>query len=186
MHTSTATAKAATTGSTYVPPNKRKQPQTMTAFPRAEKKEPKKEFSLTAPELFPTLGETLKKTSLCNKTISFSSAAAKQKEVPKEVKSEILPGWLHIRKHNGIIEYKYGATMPRIDYSEQDEKFLCKTLYNNRLARYQYDRDIDVERLGDLSEYFGAPSLAEIQEEYETNEEINYNSSSEESDMEYY
>ena len=36
-----------------------------------------------------------------------------------------------------------------------------------RLAKEQYDRDRDLERLGDLSEYYGAPTIQELFEEGE-------------------
>jgi hypothetical protein len=171
--------------STYIPPNKRKTIQKTTPFTSAEKKEPKKEFSTNNLELFPTLCETMKHSNNYNKAISFSSMASKKVEVPVEIKSDILPGWIHIRKHNGITQYKYGAIIPRIDTTEQDDKYISKIIYNYRMSRQQYERDMDIERLGDLSEYYNAPTLAEIQEEYDAVEEINYNSSSEESDHEY-
>ena len=165
----------------YVPPNKREKPA---AYPRAEKKELKKEFSANDSALFPTLGETIKKTSQAC-PISFSSAAAKKIEAPPPpIKSEVAPGWVHIRKHNGLIQYKYGPEISKKDYTEEEDKFLSNVLLKYRLERQQYENDMDVERLGDLSEYYGEPTLVEIQEEYErmdilNKEEMNYVSSGE-------
>jgi len=165
----------------YVPPNKREKP---TASPRTEKKELKKEFSTNNPLLFPTLGETIQKSSQACPIISFSSAAAKKIEAPPPpIKSEVAPGWVHIRKHNGIIQYKYGPEILKKDYTEEEDKFICDALLKYRFERQQYENDMDVERLGDLSDYYDEPTLVEIQEEYERldtfKEEMNYGSSGE-------
>jgi hypothetical protein len=159
--------------STYVPPNKRQLANNLTASPRAEKKEPKKELQLNNPALFPTLsGSSLSSTQQQKPFISFSSAVAKRIEADKEEvkKSDVDPGWVHIRKHKGTIQFKNGPPMPFIDYTEQEDKFICDKLYKYRLARQQYDQDMDVMRLGDLSDYYGEPTLVEIQEAYEEEE----------------
>jgi hypothetical protein len=177
-----------TTGA-YVPPSKRiTSPSTAAAPPRTEKKELKKEFLASNPIMFPTLGETMLRTSsssTCN--ISFSSAAAKQIVVPEVIKPDVAPGWVHIRKHLGIVQYKYGPKVSQVDYSIEEDKFLADTLYKYRLERQQYDQDGDVKRLGDLSYYYGKPTLAEIQEEFERRdtadrEALNYAGSSDDSD----
>ena len=95
---------------------------------------------------------------------------AKRIEAEEVKKSDVAPGWVHIRKHKGVIQFKNGPEIPYIDYSEQEDKFICDKLYKYRLARQQYDQDMDVMRLGDLSDYYGEPTLVEIQEAYEEEE----------------
>ena len=159
--------------STYVPPNKRQLANNVTAYPRAEKKELKKELQLNNSVSFPLLStSSLSSTQQQKPPISFSSAVAKRIEADKEEikKSDVDPGWVHIRKHKGIIQFKNGPSVPFIDYTEQEDKFICDKLYKYRLARQQYDQDMDVMRLGDLSDYYGEPTLVEIQEAYEEEE----------------
>ena len=183
MH-SENTKKSLATPSTYIPPNKRQPSKNATAYPGTEKKEPRKEHcqeQLAYPAAYPTLSETMKNSPMrTTTTISFSSAAAKKQETPAEpIKSNLTPGWVYMRKHQGAIQYKYGAPVARPDYSEEEDRYISRMLYKFRLERQQYERDNDVEHLGDLSEYYGEPTLAEIMEEYERHEELNeeeYNS----------
>lgn len=141
----------------YIPPSMR----SATALPRAEKKELKKEFSTSDHTLFPSLGETLKRNN--NNPLSFSSAASKKIEQTEVKKADVEPGWVHLRKNNnGQIEYKYGAPRPR-DYKAlaNETVVLGNLLFKYRLEREQYERDSDIMRLGDLSEFYGEPTLAE-------------------------
>ena len=156
--------------SAYVPPNKRQLANKVTASPRAEKKELKKELQLNNSASFPTLSGSSLSPQQKNPAISFSSAVAKRIEAEEVKKSDVDPGWVHIRKHKGIIQFKNGPLVPFIDYTEQEDKFICDKLYKYRLARQQYDQDMDVARLGDLSDYYGEPTLVEIQEAYEEEE----------------
>ena len=157
----------AITKQSYVPPSQRNKPSSNQSFSTAssstKKKEPKKEFSLDNPELFPSLGESLKNSNN-RKPMSFSSAAAKKIEEPVIIKAEVAPGWVHIRKLNGKIQYKYGDPVVRFDYAQHEEMVLGNILFNYRMAAQQYERDMDVLRLGDLSEYYGEPTLAEMHE----------------------
>jgi hypothetical protein len=180
---------SAKNNSSYVPPSMRS--STTTAFTSTKKKEPQKEFSTKDHTLFPSLGETLKKNA--NNALSFSSAASKKIEPPKVKKADVEPGWVHIRKINNnksgqMIEYKYGAAKPR-DYKviNQEAIALGNLLFKYRLEKEQYERDSDIIRLGDLSEYYGELTLAEQYENdiaalYEK-EHMN-NSYSESSDVE--
>ena len=151
----------------YVPPSMRTQ---STAIKPTKKKEPKKEFSLDT-DAFPSLvSKKCKSSSLLNpnsndnNTINFSAAAAKKIEEKKEAKNaEVLPGWVMIRRQAGNFQYKYGAPIP-YDYNaeERREMALGNQLFKYLLERAQYERDMDVLRLGDLSEFYDKPSLAEI------------------------
>ena len=156
----------------------------------SQKKPAKTEFSLTNPASFPSLNEVLNQSKPTNKPMSFSSAAAKKKELPLVKAAEVLPGWVHIRKQNGVIQYKYGAPVPKKNYDEQEEMILGNRLFKYRMAVQQYERDMDVLRLGDLSEYYGEPTLAEIHEEnmreMEKRNNSDYYSSSAESDLDDY
>ena len=170
MQKSTPTQKSA---SSYIPPSLRAtKPAPYTS---AKKKEPKKEFAVDN-TAFPTLGDTIKKSGT---PMSFSSAAAKKVEAPKIVQVDVLPGWVHIRRNAGKIEYKYGKPILRNDEEDRAEAIRSRIILKNRIAREEYDRERDIELLGDLSQFYGQPTLAELYEiEYICQEE----SSSESSD----
>ena len=144
--------------SNYVPPSKRSAPAQ-----RTEKKALKKEFSIDQ-VAFPSLGDTIKKTTSGGTPISFSTAAAKKVETPTEKKVEVLPGWVHIRYSQGKIQYKYGDTISRDTEAERAEHIRSRIILKNRIAREDYDRTRHIERLGDLSEYYGQLTLAELYE----------------------
>ena len=142
---------------TYVPPAFRN-----TAIPSTKKKELKKEFAIDA-AAFPSLAATIKKPTTSGTPISFSSAAAKKVAEPTVVQIDVLPGWVHIRRNaGGIIQYKYGKEV--IKPADESDAVLGRIILKNRIAREQYDRNRDIDRLGDLSDYYGQPTLAEIYE----------------------
>ena len=157
---------------TYIPPAQR----ATNALSIAKKKEPRKEFSACDPSAFPALGETLH-----NNVLNFSSAAKKKIEQETIMKVEVLPGWVHIRKQSGkqsgvgTIEYKYGASINHDMKEVREAKKVGRIIFKYRLWKEQYARDMDVLRLGDLSEFYGEPSLAEIydalEEEYRIEKE---------------
>ena len=167
--------------SSYVPPSMRTQNAQQKAVQNApsamqpisikstKKKEPKKEFSLADVDAFPSLGVNKWNSSLPNSiirknTVNFSAAAATKKiEELIEPKIEVLPGWVHIRKQAGKIQYKYGVPLP-YDYKAEERRDMAlgNQLFKFLLERSQYERDMDVLRLGDLSEFYNKPSLAEI------------------------
>ena len=148
--------------STYTPPSLRNKTIT-TAPPSTKKRELKKEFAIDA-AAFPTLGDTIKKTRTSGTPISFSSAAAKKVEEPKKEQIDVLPGWVHIRRNEGKIQYKYGKPVERIDDEERIDQIMNRIILKNRIEREEYDRSRDIECLGDLSEFYGKPTLAEIYE----------------------
>ena len=179
--------------SAYVPPTMRTQ-RTVAAQPMqslsikpTKKKEPKKEFSLEA-DAFPSLGANKWNSHLSNSIsninsngiVNFSAAASFKKiEEVKEHKIDVLPGWVNIRKQAGKIQYKYGAPKP-YDYNaeEQSNMALGNQLFKILLGRLQYERDMDVLRLGDLSEFYDQPTLAEL---IENEMEVTYTDESESS-----
>jgi hypothetical protein len=140
----------------YVPPAFRS-----TALPSTKKKEPKKEFAIDQ-NAFPSLATTIKKTGQSGTPISFSSAAAKKVEAPIVVKMDVLPGWVLIRRNEGKIEYKYGKEVSKPP--DESDAVLSRIILKNRIDREQYDRDREIDRLGDFSEFYGQPTLAEIYE----------------------
>jgi hypothetical protein len=146
------------TPTNYVPPAKRAAPAL-----RTEKKALKKEFSIEQ-AAFPSLGDTIKKSATRGTPISFSSAAAKKVETPTEKKVEVLPGWVHIRHCQGKIQYKYGDPIIRDAEEERADQIRSRIILKNRIAREEYDRARNIERLGDLSEFYEEPTLAEIYE----------------------
>jgi hypothetical protein len=137
----------------------------------AKKTALKKEFAIEQ-SAFPSLGDTVKKQSNRGTPISFSSAAAganKLVEIPKEVKDEVLPGWVHIRREpKGMmmsgIQYKYGKPIIRENTEEKEDMIRSRIILKNRIDREQYDRNKDIECLGDLSEFYGQPTLVDIYE----------------------
>ena len=131
----------------------------------AKKTALKKEHQFTPTE-FPSLFETLTHSASAANLESFSSAAKKKNADPVLNKADVEPGWVHIRKHNNKIEYKYGAAVVKADDTAHATLVLGNQLFKYRLAKEQYERDIDLLRLGDCSEYYGTPSLAEIYAKY--------------------
>jgi len=171
--------------STYMPPSFRSKNPAPSATNPTQKTALKKGFALEA-NAFPSLGDTIKKSAPSGTPISFSSAAAKKVTPPpvKEV-SEVLPGWVHIRKQAGQIQYKYGKPISRPDDEARLEQILSRIILTNRIAREQYDRNIELERLGDLSEFYGQPSLAEMYENEEFAMNHGNNDSGTDSDYDY-
>ena len=157
---------------------------------RTKNYEPIKEFSLT--DLFPTLGETIQKntststsrstsTSTSTSTNNFSNIASKKNTTitaaandPSKKENDtsaLLPGWVYIRKNkqNHQIEYKYVEPpthyiSEKLQQIEKENQQLGNVLFKYRIERQQYLRDIDIERLGDLSEFYGLPTLDEMYE----------------------
>jgi len=151
-----------------------------------KKKEPKKEFSLKINDnsAFPSLNQ-LTTSGKLKPLLSFANAT--KKEVNKETKDlvgDIIPGWLYIRKQNGKIEYKYGKATDRYPCSDDNfEQRLGKIIFYSRISKEQYERDNDIIRLGDLSEFYGENTLYESFEEeerllYSNVSETEYSSSS--------
>ena len=154
-------------------------------FTLTKKKELKKEHAFNnAPAEFPSLATSLSLSlSAAANMHSFSSAARKKILIPSKVIHDVLPGWVHIRKHEGKIQYKYGAHIVKPDNEERENKILGNIIYKYRLARDQYERDIDVDRLGDLSEYYGEKPIAEI---YDNDIGAFYREEDEENQSDYY
>ena len=176
----------------YIPPSMRNQQNIQQqSSPVAKKSALKKEpVYMNDNNAFPTLNDTMKsKNNQRGGTpISFSSALSKKKEEEKEVivKDILTPGWCYIRHNKNNIQYKYGPQIVKEINEEKENMKLGRILFNYRIAREQYERDMDVERLGDLSEFYGEPTLEEIYENDIENdgENISYESSS--SDSDYY
>jgi hypothetical protein len=162
------------TKSAYMPPQQKRINSNNNAMPTpspwskttsfsTEKKQLKKEFALTA-NAFPTLGETIPKGK--GMIMSFSAAAGKKTATAPaaEKKSEVLPGWVHIRRNDGKIQYKYGPVVdnPNRRSEEESDIILGNILARYQIEREQYERDMDVERLGDLSYYYNASTLSEM------------------------
>ena len=64
---------------------------------------------------------------------------------------------------------KYGADHDQCEREteiilDESDAVLGRIILKNRIAREQYDRNRDIDRLGDLSDYYGQPTLAEIYE----------------------
>ena len=86
------------------------------------------------------------------------------KEEEQEEKDKVRPGWVHIRKHNGEIQYKNGKE--RLNWY-LEKAFIRETFKHERLilkykiAREQWDRDRENDYLGDLSPYYNEPTIKE-------------------------
>jgi len=185
---------------TYIPPSLRYKNVSSARPTSTKKNEPKKELLLA--DAFPTLSETIKKCknnassnassiSKNKEPISFSSMTSKK--ASKENKTttiqmpeqNILPGWVYIQKKNGKIEYKFGEPVisdNQIKLEYQEDRRLGSILFKYRIEREQYERDMDIERLGDLSEFYGEPTLIEI---YANDSDLNNHYDQIHSDNEY-
>lgn len=132
------------------------------------KKEPKKTFSYDNNQ-FPELNHTANIENGVKK-LDFVNATKKKITDDTEVNkaSDLLPGWVYIRRNNGKIEYKYSNPSQRyFNHTENDDRNHSIQMFNYRVARDQYEIDNDIARLGDLSEYYGDKSLYECYaEEY--------------------
>jgi hypothetical protein len=139
----------------YIPPSR-------TPSPRTEKSEPKKRHpNATSTIDFPSLASTIN-TNNNNSKKSFANAARTEVATPKKIISDTKPGWVYIRKHNGEIQYKYGKPSDHPPYSSDIyDTNLGNLLVKYRLEKEQYSRDCDIERLGDLSEYYDVKTLQE-------------------------
>jgi hypothetical protein len=123
---------------------------------------------------FPTLNDSLKTKTIkkVGTPISFSSALTKNRDNNEINIDEILtPGWCYIRRYNNMIQYKYGPNIFKKNNIEEENTKLGRILFKYKIAREQYDRDRDVEQLGDLSEFYGEPTLAEM---YENDTELEH------------
>ena len=157
----------------YIPPNK-KHPATVTSnmspAVATKKKTPQKEFSLAAEaDAFPCLSASNNNNS-SQPVKSFANATKTEIKKAINVISNIKPGWVHIRKHNRTIQFKNGPPSDRNPFpcNIPDDRY-SEMLVKHRLAKEQYDRDRDVERLGDLSEYYGEKT---VREQFEDNERL--------------
>ena len=119
-------------------------------------------------ESFPTLNEVVKSST---KNVKSFASVAKKVEAKEEVKlviSDVKPGWVHIRKHKGQIQFKSNPTY-RNTYTEEDviyeEKRLSNYLFIRRVTLQQEARDIENERLGDLSPYWNTKTILEMHED---------------------
>jgi hypothetical protein len=131
-----------------------------------KKKEPKKEFSLEGNlNAFPTLTRSDNNNNK-QSILSFANATkSEKKEITIENVSDAIPGWIHIRidNNNGKIQYKEGKPTNRYPCSDDNFDFkLGSAMFKNRLAREQYERNNDIARLGDFSEYYGEKTLYEM------------------------
>ena len=101
--------------------------------------------------------------------LSFAQAATRLQPSPRTapiLPGAVPPGWVYIRRHAGLIQYKYGSTdsarYPCGDTTLDQDAKLGRLLVKYRLANAQYERDNDILRLGDYSEYYNQPTLQEM------------------------
>jgi len=181
----------------YVPPSKRNgreqekssnstyQSYRKSTSINTQKREPKKEFSINAvPHEFPGLSQTTTQT-VKNHVNNFSKAASSKKTInnPSNENKDVensLPGWVYINinKSNdaqGIYDYKYvdieySKLKIMHDQSIKDDEKLGNILFNHRIIKEQNIRDIDIDRLGDISKFYGKPTISE---EYENDTLLN-------------
>jgi hypothetical protein len=154
----------------YVPPSQRYNSGS-SSFTLNKRQTKAEEFNLNEKiGVFPTLGETIKLSAtstvgITNK-MNFASVAKYVEKTSKEEEKvvEVQPGWVHIRKHNGKIEYKYGAQKhdPSLEwYFVQEDAFIDKNFVKSIIARLQYAQDYENVTLGDLSAYYDFPNIQE-------------------------
>ena len=151
---------------------------------------PHKEFSLDAhATAFPTLQQA-SSNSPVKPLLSFAHATQTElKSATATTVSTVLPGWVYIRYNNGEVEYKYGQPSNRYPLTASSEHHLSQLLLKYRLAKEQYLRDTDIDRLGDCSAYYGAKTIYDLFEEEERlrsrSREDYYDSHSSSSELDY-
>lgn len=125
-----------------------------------EKTALKKEFSLEA-QAFPTLSSVRKPHAPLLSFAQVAQTAPLTRAV--STTTALLPGWVYIRRQAGKIEYNTSGQIryPSLDSVEEADARLGRLLVKYRLAKAQYERDHDVLRLGDFSEYYNTPTLQE-------------------------
>ena len=168
----------------YVPPSQRNStiPKRVEIPKRRIDKKPT-EFSLTDTSLFPILESSVNKNKASKPTIMSFAAAAKFEEPKKKEKiSEYKPGWVYIRKRNGVIEYKYEPQLPKIMMEQLQNQLKYEEAHDlrnlkSRISRLQWEQDRENSRLGDLSPFHDAISIKEqLDEVYINNEDENIHS----------
>ena len=149
---------SSSTYKTYVSPRQR---CPLAKLP-TEKSALKKAFSLSlTPGAFPGLPGS-------NRTpppvFSFAHIAKTTPAPTEAFVQALLPGWIYIRRTNGQFQYKYGRPDPHryaVAHTIDPDAKLSRLLVKYRLAKAQYERNNDVLRLGDYSEYYNTPTLHE-------------------------
>jgi len=127
--------------------------------------------STTTTSTTTTSTSTNKFSNIASKKNTTIIAAANDPSKKENDTSALLPGWVYIRKNkqNHQIEYKYVEPpthyiSEKLQQIEKENQQLGNVLFKYRIERQQYLRDIDIERLGDLSEFYGLPTLDEMYE----------------------
>jgi len=95
--------------------------------------------SILDEQSFPTLGETMKSPE--KKVMNFASAAKKAEEKieTKPIVSDIKPGWIHIRKINGKIQYRHNMINKNtLEEEMKEDKMISDYLYKKRVATQQW------------------------------------------------
>jgi hypothetical protein len=166
-------------------------PQKLALHNRAlHNRAPQKEFSLAAhATAFPTLQQA-SSNSPVKPLLSFAHATQTElKSAAVATVSTVLPGWVYIRYNNGEVEYKYGQPSNRYPLTTASEHRLSQLLLKYRLAKEQYLRDTDIDRLGDCSAYYGAQTIYDLFAEEERlrsrSREDYYDSHSSSSELDY-
>lgn len=187
MHTNSSSGLNKTK---YVPPSQRNrtihknnESQKWTEIPKRRIDKKPTEFSITDTSLFPTLESSVNKNKASNPTLMSFAAATKYEESKKEeLISEFKPGWVYIRRNNGVIDYKYVPQLQKNmmkqlqNHLKYEEAHNLRNL-NSRIARLQWDQDRENSRLGDLSPFHDAISIKEqLDEAYFNNEDENIHS----------
>ena len=157
----------------YIAPNNRQQP------PKKNNNNNNNNNNLDK-QSFPTLIETLTLTPLQAK--SFASVAKRVEVVDKVIPyvSDVKPGWVHIRRHKGMIQFKYNMTNRNTSTLEDviyEEKRLGNYLFTRRVTLQQEERDIQNEMLGDLSPFWNTKTILEMHDDSEDLQEGDYEDS---------
>lgn len=156
---------------------------------REIKEKTKEKFSILTEESFPSLNN--EKIVKKENTLNFAGVAKhEEKKSEKKKEKTVAPGWVVLskdKKTNKVI-INYGPeteNMKKIKVMnmkrEQDK---CNKIFNQMILRWQEYRDIDIEFLGDRSEFYGLPSLLDPLA-WMDDEEEEYSDESETEEYEY-
>ena len=168
----------------YVPPSQRNnmihknnETQKWVEIPKRKIVKKPTEFSLTDSSLFPTLESSVNKNKASKPALMSFAAATKYEESKKEeIISEYKPGWVYIRRNNGVFDYKYVPQLQKTMMKQLQNQLKYEEAHNlrnlkSRIARLQRDQDRENSRLGDLSPFHDSISIKEQLDEAYINDE---------------
>jgi hypothetical protein len=157
---------------------------------REIKEKPKEKIPTLTEENYPSLNN--KKIVKKENTLNFANVVKDKENKPvKKNENTVAPGWVVLSKDKNTnkVIINYGAETENMKklkiMNMKRDADKCKKLFEQMLKKWQEYRDIDIEFLGDRSEFYGLPSLLDAEAWIEDEEEEEYSDGSESEEYEY-